>query len=139
MRKTGIVRKAGSVCEVSIVRKSACGENCASCKGGCLPNDTTITAQNIINADVGERVILEIPDKTAVVATTLVYLLPIAVLIVGMLVAYVSGLTEGQIILVSVVAMLVSIFAVVAVCRKFSDRFRARVTELAEKSENIVG
>ncbi|MDO4618844.1 MAG: SoxR reducing system RseC family protein [Clostridia bacterium] len=84
MRKAGIVKVGGEWAKVNIVRASACGENCAMCKGGCAPSETEILAKNPMGAKSGDKVILEIPDKIGLWAVFLAYVLPLlALLVVG--------------------------------------------------------
>lgn len=138
MRKPGIVKRGGAMCEVSILRQSACGENCAHCKGGCTPTDTIISAENIIGAKAGDRVILEIPDKTGIKAAALVYLLPIIALITGALVAYSKGMTEGMVALVSLASMAVAILLVWVINMAFPTSFKVRAVEIIGTDENTV-
>lgn len=137
MRKPGIVKSGGEICEVSVLRQSACGENCAHCKGGCTETDTIITAENTAQAKAGDRVILEIPDKTGIKAAALVYLLPIAVLIISVLAVYSLGMTEGETALVSLSAMALSLFVVWIINRKFSGSFKVKVVSIIS-GENTV-
>lgn len=138
MRKPGIVKCGGDVCEVAVLRQSACGENCAHCKGGCTPGDTIITAENTAGAKVGDRVILEIPDRTGVKAAALVYMLPIIALVIGAIFAYSSGMTEGQIALISLVSMAAALVLVWVISRAFSASFKVKVAEIIGSVENTV-
>lgn len=137
MRKPGIVKSGGVLCEVSVLRQSACGENCAHCKGGCTPTDTIITAENTVGAKAGDRVMLEIPDKTGIKAAALAYLLPIAVLITGVLAAYSLGLSEGQTAVVSLSVMAVAIAFVAVINRRFSASFKVKVVQILGRENDV--
>lgn len=66
MREAGVVISCdGTRAEVTVLRHSACGENCASCKGGCAPTKTVITAENTAGAKPGDKVLMEMSDKKA--------------------------------------------------------------------------
>ena len=68
---------------VRVLKKSACGENCASCKGGCVPTERSVKVKNTISAKVGERVVLEMKDSKVLTAAFIVYILPMIVFFSG--------------------------------------------------------
>lgn len=90
-----IVEENGKYAKAAVLRRSACGENCASCKGGCTPAETVLNVKNTIGAKKGDRVMLELPDKKALGAAAIVYLLPLAALFAGSAAAYALDLGEG--------------------------------------------
>ena len=58
MKETGIVKSVdGEFCTCMTKRKSACGENCASCKAACSSREHTFVAKNKIGAEVGDTVV----------------------------------------------------------------------------------
>lgn len=67
---------------VKIPRKSACGENCASC-GMCNMKDAEITVKNTVGAKTGDRVRLVASDGAFLKRAALGYLLLTALLIGG--------------------------------------------------------
>ncbi len=138
MRKPGVVKKCGTMCEVSVLRQSACGENCAHCKGGCTPTDTIITAENMVGAEVGDRVILEVPDRAGIKAAALVYSLPIAVLIIALMTAKLSGMSDDAAALISLAAMAVSLGVVSAINRHLSSGFKVQIVDIIGRGENTV-
>lgn len=138
MRKPGIVKRGGDMCEVAVLRQSACGENCAHCKGGCTPTDTIIFAENIVGAKAGDRVVLEIPDKTGIKAAALVYLLPIIALITGALLAYSEGLSEGAVALISLMSMAAVILIVWVINKAFPTSFKVKVVDIIGTDEKAV-
>ncbi|SET05563.1 positive regulator of sigma(E), RseC/MucC [Natronincola peptidivorans] len=84
MEKIGLVTSVKeNVATVEIRRASACGENCASCKGGCAPTNHYITAKNSVDASVGQYVKLEMENKSVLRAAFLVYIVPLIGMILG--------------------------------------------------------
>ena len=84
MREVGFVDEVnGEFAIVRVAKKSACGENCASCKGGCTPGERKIKVKNTISAKVGEKVILEMTESKVLSAAFLAYILPIIIFFVG--------------------------------------------------------
>ncbi len=80
MREEGFVKSvSGDTCEVIVKRKSACGDNCASCKAGCEAREHLCTAKNLIGAKVGDKVFLEMDSTKVLKSAFLVYILPILV------------------------------------------------------------
>lgn len=84
MREEGVVKKeAGEFCEVVIRRKTACGDNCASCGGACKMNFQSVTAKNPVGAKAGDGVIIEMESKKVLFSAFLVYILPVLVFAVS--------------------------------------------------------
>ena len=84
MNKIGIVTElSGTEAKVRIQRPSACGENCASCKAGCVPTENDVWAVNEAGAKTGDKVELEMQDKRVLLAAALVYIIPLCMLFVG--------------------------------------------------------
>ena len=80
MKETGIVKEAsGEFCKVVVMRKSACGENCASCSGGCKLQNQICLVKNTKGAKAGDKVEIEIDTMTVLKSAFLVYILPILV------------------------------------------------------------
>ena len=84
MREEGIVKSvSGELCEVVVRRKTACGDNCASCTGACRMNFGQVTAKNPICAKAGDCVIIEMESKKVLLSAFLVYIMPILVFFVS--------------------------------------------------------
>lgn len=80
MREEGVVkRELGELCEVVVRRKTACGDNCASCGGVCKMNFQQVTAKNLLGAKAGDSVIIEMESKKVLFSAFLVYILPVLV------------------------------------------------------------
>ena len=84
MREEGVVRREeNGVCEVVVRRKTACGDNCASCGGACKMNFQSVTAKNAVGAKAGDSVIIEMDSKKVLFSAFLVYILPILVFFIA--------------------------------------------------------
>ncbi|AOY76474.1 SoxR reducing system RseC family protein [Clostridium formicaceticum] len=93
MEKIGLIKSLeGDKAIVEIRRASACGENCASCKGGCTPTAVYVTAKNHANASVGQYVKLKLESKKVIKAAFLVYLIPL----LGMFFGIAAGLLGAE-------------------------------------------
>ena len=84
MREEGVVKKElGELCEVIVRRKTACGDNCASCGGSCKMNFQKVTAKNQVGAKAGDCVIIEMESKKVLLSAFLVYILPVLVFFIS--------------------------------------------------------
>ena len=61
MTQEAVVTKnlSKGMAEIVVVRQSACGGNCAGCKGCAEKNELRVQAYNPIDAKPGQRVIVE--------------------------------------------------------------------------------
>lgn len=133
MREVGVVKKGGRIAEVVVLRRSACGENCAHCNGGCTPTKTVINADNPINAVPGERVLLEMPDKNALLAAFMTYMIPLAALVIGSGTAYAANLSEGLCAICGVGAMAASVAVVRPISKKLQRKFAVTIADVIGK------
>lgn len=84
MREEGVVRKeTDGICEVIVRRKTACGDNCASCKGACKMNFQSVTAKNAVGAKAGDIVVIEMDSKKVLFSAFLVYIMPLLVFVIS--------------------------------------------------------
>ena len=108
LKEVGVVdRLEDSYAIVRVLKKSACGENCASCKGGCVPTERRVKVKNAISAMVGERVVLEMKDSKVLAAAFMVYILPIIVFFFGYFVSEIFFDKEAVKILIAIFLVLV--------------------------------
>lgn len=63
---------------VNVKRQSACGENCASC-GGCEKNSVSVNAVNSVNADKGDKVLVESKTSAVLCSAFVIYIIPLFV------------------------------------------------------------
>ncbi|NBG88836.1 SoxR reducing system RseC family protein [Isachenkonia alkalipeptolytica] len=97
MENIGIVKKIeGSEAIVEIQRTSACGESCASCKGGCIPTKKYVEAINLPEAKAGQRVKIELQTKKVLNAAIIMYLLPLLSTFIGVLLGIWAGGNMGD-------------------------------------------
>lgn len=83
IEKAKVVTLNGDMAKVQVKRASACGDSCASCKGGCAPSHTYVDAVNQIDAAVGQEVEIEMQTKVVLSAIVINYGIPLLMLIVG--------------------------------------------------------
>ena len=84
MKEEGVVkRELNELCEVVVRRKTACGDNCASCGGACKMNFEAVTAKNAVGAKAGDSVVIEMESKKVILSAFLVYILPLLVFLVS--------------------------------------------------------
>ncbi len=85
LEETGkVISTASGRAKVALVRSEACG-NCAA-KSICQPtsdNTMVLEVDNSLGANPGDRVIISLPPKALLKATTLVYLLPAMAMVAG--------------------------------------------------------
>jgi sigma-E factor negative regulatory protein RseC len=80
---------------VRVYQKSACAHVCSECAGICGAKKTiTVQARNPLRARPGDLVTVETLTKRIIQAAALVYLLPLAVLLLSCVLGYVLGGSE---------------------------------------------
>jgi len=87
VEKGKVVRVEGDMAYVLFKRSSACGK-CQAC--GMLKDmsEITIPVKNIIDAEEGDIVTMEMPGKTIVKGSLAAYIFPLIMLIAGALLGY---------------------------------------------------
>lgn len=109
MKETGVVESVSNgYAVITIVRKSACGDSCKNCSGGCALTKNKITVQNDIGVKCGDRVYVETLSSKVLGAAFIVYILPLILFFVGYFVT--DAVTKSNILPVVVGGVL---FAVV--------------------------
>lgn len=135
MREIGVVQNIfGEYADVAIVRKTACGENCASCSGGCTPGEQIIRARNTAFAKKGDRVVLEMQTGKVVKAAFWVYILPIICLVAGTIIGQEFFGNEWTGILTGIGCMLVCFLVIHFLDARNKDNYEVVVTEILYKS-----
>ena len=97
---------------VAVKRVSACGENCANCKGVCETTTATAVAQNSVGATVGDVVKVESESASVIRAALVLYMVPVAVTILVAALTYGINLSNLFVILFSVIAFFASFFVI---------------------------
>ena len=115
-------------------RRSACGGNCSGCEGCTFTeNSICITAENKIGAVSGQTVFVETKTRLIFKFAVLVYILPIAFLILGYLVGYFLSFSEACRILCAFCLLLAGTFMVLIFQRKKSaDSVSYSITSVLE-------
>lgn len=131
MKQIGIVEKTeNDIAVVRIKRASACGENCASCKGGCTPTEQTVTAKNTVGAKTGDNVIISLETHDVLFAAFLVYILPLIVLFAVYMICTVLKKSEVTAAVCGVFAMLFSLIAARIFDRKTENKYFPIISEV---------
>ena len=96
----------GGMAEISVPRKSACGHDCEEC-AGC----------GVSRAEVGQKVVVESSTKNLLGVMLLVYLLPIALFLIGY---FATGAlqSEGLRYAVAIAAFLIGIIPAIICDRR---------------------
>ncbi len=116
---------------VKVKRASACGENCAHCKGGCETTTAQAVVENTIGAVVGDTVKIESNTTDVVRAAFFLYMLPVLVAIVSSVVAYGIKMSDFFVILISVAAFFVSFIIIKRFEKKLTPK--SYITKILSK------
>jgi sigma-E factor negative regulatory protein RseC len=103
LRQTAIVKNllTNDMAQISVIRQSACGHDCASCGGGCGAGSEILTeAKNPLGAQIGDTV--EIESSGIIWAAFVVYIIPIICFIIGYGVTSALKASENISIIVSI-------------------------------------
>ena len=134
MKQEGFVKSvSGELCEVVIRRKTACGDNCASC-GACRMKFQQVAAKNPLGAEAGDYVAIEMNSKKVLFSAFLVYILPILAFFISFLTM--QKLSESSIAALGTSVGLTALawgFAVIFDRRHKAD-FIPIVTEIEQKA-----
>ena len=131
MKEEGFVKSvSGDICEVIVKRKSACGENCASCKAGCEAREHLCTAKNLIGAKVGDKVFLEMDSTKVLKSAFLVYILPILVFLMVFVIADEQGMNESMSALCAVVGSAIAFLGVSMYAKRKKNDYIPDVIEI---------
>jgi sigma-E factor negative regulatory protein RseC len=106
VEKARIVTLNENMAKVQVKRVSACGESCASCKGGCTPSYIYVDAINDIEAAMGQEVEIEMQTKVVFNAIVLNYGIPLLMLVIGIF----SGSALAEILHLNVSKDLLGVF-----------------------------
>ena len=124
-----------NMAEVAVARTTACGGNCPSCESCIFQSEIKTLAKNRIAARPGQKVIIATRSKDIFSAAALVYLMPIALMLLSYVLASLAGASEGLSILASFAALLVSAVILVASQRtkKNKDKINFEIVRLTEE------
>ena len=124
-----------NMAEVAVTRTTACGGNCPSCESCIFQSEIKTLAKNRVAARPGQKVIIASRSKDIFSAAALVYLMPIALMLLSYALASMAGAGEGLSILASFGALLVSAVILVASPRKKKnkDKINFEIVRLSEE------
>lgn len=91
--------------EVAVTRTTACGGNCGSCESCIFQSELKTSARNLVDARPGQRVLIESRSSRIYGAALLVYIMPLALLLIGFTAATLLKLPEGVSIAMSFVGL----------------------------------
>ncbi len=101
---------------VEVTRKSACSGDCGSCHGCAHPEERVrVTAQNPVYADAGDQVMVESATGAILGWASLLYLLPIALMLAGVLA---PASAESVNILLGLAGLLAGLLVCMLISRK---------------------
>lgn len=89
MKATATVKEAypNGTALIEVLRKSACSGDCGTCHGCVHPEERVrVTAQNPLNAQAGERVVVESATGAVLGWASVFYILPVALMLAGALI-----------------------------------------------------
>lgn len=110
--------------EISVPRKSACGHDCEECAGcGMTGAAIKARARNDVDAQPGDKVVVESSTKKLFGVIALVYVLPVAFFLLGYFLT--EGLTENWRYVIAIAAAVVSFLPSI-----FYDRYAKRKEKL---------
>jgi sigma-E factor negative regulatory protein RseC len=121
MQQAGrVIDVTEEIARVEVKRASACGENCAMCKGGCMPTKHIATVSNALGAKPGDMVKIKTDDAAVIKSAALLYILPILILFVFYAIAFV--LTENSAVssVSGLIGLVGGFFILKAVDKKFA-------------------
>ena len=126
-----VIKEENGIAVVEITRKSACGENCASCGAHCADRAHTAEAINEIGAVCGDTVRVILPGKKLLSAAFLVYILPLFAFLLGYLVSEAASADELYKIISGFLAMCIC-FAILKIYDgKMKKKYMPRIISLA--------
>ena len=140
MREVGIVQNIfGDYADVAIVRKTACGENCISCKGGCTPGEQIVRAKNAAFAKQGDRVAVELGGQKVVKAAFLAYIVPIIFLVAGTLIGQKIFGSEWPGIVTGLICMAACLLVIHFIDAHKKEAYELTITEVLRGAGTMPG
>lgn len=112
--------------EVAVTRGTACGGNCGNCESCMFDNKVKTVANNLIDARPGEQVIIESKSSMVYSAVALVYIMPLALFLIGYAISSAAGLSEGLCIASSFLGLVLG-----AVIMVLSQRLKKRKNSIS--------
>lgn len=132
MVRTGFVKeKNGEQLRVCFERPEAC-EGCKGCAKGLLPKQELLTVFG--QAEVGDVVDVQMPEAQTLKASMLVYALPLALLLLGLMGGYALGLSDGVSLLMALAGLALGALGARAADLRLRTRARWRPSVIGVRS-----
>lgn len=91
MKEKGeVIEIKGNIAKVRFMRTSACGK-CNACGFKKNQNEVVIETENTLNAQVHDKVEMEIASGSILKASVYAYIFPLAMLVLGLVSGYIIG------------------------------------------------
>ena len=131
MTETGVVKNISQgQAVVAIIRKSACGESCKGCSGGCKLSENCVNATNEIGAKCGDVVVVETSTKGILSKAFIVYILPLIVFFAGYFISFALFDNEAAAALIDMVLFAVVFFILHIFDKKGIFKTEVKVKEI---------
>ena len=108
--------------EVVVTRGTACGSNCGNCESCIYDSQIKALARNDIQAGKGEKVVISSKTSFVFGAAMLVYVMPLALFLLGFFVAHTLGASEGVCVLTSFFGLVLGAVIIVLSQRLKKDK-----------------
>lgn len=139
MTQDAVVTKLlpNNMAEVAVTRSTACGGNCGSCESCIFQSELKTSARNLAGARPGQKVIIESKSSSIYKAAMLVYVVPIVLVVLGYVLAYVLGASEGLCIASAFLGLIIGAVIVVLSqkLKKNKDDITFDIVQLAGAGE----
>lgn len=127
-----VIATDGEEATVSVKRVSACGENCANCKGACETTKTTATVKNTADARVGDIVKIESESADVLRAAVVLYIVPVVVTILIAAFVYGFGFSELYVFIFSAAGFFASFIGIKFFEKKITPK--SQITKIIKKA-----
>lgn len=109
---------SNGLAEVLVERATACGDNCGSCGVCKYASEIRTYAKNTLGASEGEQVVIKTKSSDIIGAAFLIYVVPLAVLLLSYALCAYNGMPELHGIGVSFAAFFVCVAVVTVIQRR---------------------
>jgi len=132
MRETAVVLKTDkNIALVELKRKSACGENCAVCKGTCNAPIHRAKVINEVGAKAGDKVYLEAESSRVLKGALFVYMMPVLLMIALYIIAESITKSSETACVISVISLVISGAMVMIFDKHLAPK--TKITQICDK------
>ena len=122
----------GEEATVSVKRVSACGENCANCKGACESTKTTAIVKNSAGACVGDVVKIESESGAVIRAAVVLYIVPVVITILIAALTFGIGLSDLYVFIFAAIGFFASFLGIKFFEKKITPK--SYITKVIKKA-----